>query len=114
MRGVADDRRGWPVMALVQALAVRVEPGIGALCAGASGIAVVLVVRRMPHGSRPVEPDRVASLGSERVGSIEPVRVVAREPAGVAAPELTWVATVERDELDDFADRVAARAAAVP
>jgi hypothetical protein len=47
-----------PVMALVQALAVRVEPGIGALCAGASGIAVVLVVRRMPHGSRPVEPDR--------------------------------------------------------
>ncbi len=50
-------RHGWrmlatagPVMALVQAGTVRLEPGIGALCAGASGIAVVMVLRRF---SRP-------------------------------------------------------------
>jgi lactate permease len=46
-------RQGWrmlatagPVMALVQAGTARLEPGIGALCAGASGIAVVMVLRR--------------------------------------------------------------------
>ena len=62
-------REGWrmiavagPVMAIVQALVVRVEPGIGALCAGAAGIAMVLVVRRMPHGSRPVEHHSALAL----------------------------------------------------
>jgi lactate permease len=109
-------REGWrmiavagPVMAVVQALAVRVEPGIGALCAGASGIAVVLVVRRMPHGQRPVDPAAevavipagAAALGP--AGSVGPERA---EPAGSAG--------VKHDERAASADRVAARAAAVP
>lgn len=37
-----------PVMALVQAGVVGLEPGIGALCAGASGIVMVMVLRRWP------------------------------------------------------------------
>lgn len=51
--GLAGLRDGWrllatagPVMALVQAGAARLEPGIAALCAGASGVAVVFVLRR--------------------------------------------------------------------
>ena len=51
--GLAGLRSGWrllatagPVMALVQAGAARLEPGIAALCAGASGVAVVFVLRR--------------------------------------------------------------------
>ena len=58
-------RHGWrmlatagPVMALVQAGTVRLEPGIGALCAGASGIAVVMVLRRFsrPQGNTEAAP----------------------------------------------------------
>jgi len=125
-------REGWrmiavagPVMAVVQALVVRVEPGIGALCAGASGIAVVLVVRRMPHGSRPVGPDRVVGLGPAPITAPEPARTTAPEPAlttalepvGVASRERVGIATAGRTDLDELAesrDRVAARAAAVP
>ena len=85
-----------PVMAVVQALVVRVEPGIGALCAGAAGIAVVLVVRRLPHSSRPdvlahideVMPETEQTLGLQTED----------ESAGSAATT----------------DRAAARAAAVP
>ena len=114
-------REGWrmiavagPVMAVVQALAVRVEPGIGALCAGASGIAVVLVVRRLPHGSRYVEPASVAVVEPVSVAAVEPVRVAALEPVRVAALEPTGAAALDRDEQGAAADRVAARAAAVP
>ena len=124
-------REGWrmiavagPVMAVVQALAVRVEPGIGALCAGASGIAVVLVVRRMPHGPRPAEraaeadvvpagsvavaPAGGAVLNQVGTAVVEPAREVAAIPAEAALKRN------EQAELDASADRVAARSAAVP
>lgn len=53
-----------PVMALVQAGAARLEPGIGALCAGASGIAVVLVLRVLTsRGERPSELGTAAPVG---------------------------------------------------
>ncbi len=49
-------REGWrliavagPVMAVVQALVARAEPGIGALCAGGAGVVVVLLLR-LVHG----------------------------------------------------------------
>jgi lactate permease len=68
-------RHGWrmlatagPVMALVQAGTVRLEPGIGALCAGASGIAVVMVLRRF---SRPQENAEAAHDVLERVEVLE-------------------------------------------
>jgi len=67
-------RHGWrmlatagPVMALVQAGTVRLEPGIGALCAGASGIAVVMVLRRF---SRPQDITEAAPV-VERVEVLE-------------------------------------------
>ncbi len=117
-------REGWrmiavagPVMAIVQALVVRVEPGIGALCAGAAGIAMVLVVRRMPHGSRPVEHHNALALEPARTTALEPARAAALEPVGVANRERAGVAAAERSELDELTesgDRVAARAAAVP
>jgi lactate permease len=125
-------REGWrmiavagPVMAIVQALVVRLEPGIGALCAGAAGIAMVLVVRRMPHGSRPVEDDSVVALETApttavepgSTAALEPARTAAVAPAGVADRQRAGVAALERTEVDELAesaDRVAARAAAVP
>lgn len=68
-------RHGWrmlatagPVMALVQAGTVRLEPGIGALCAGASGVAVVMVLRRF---SRPQENAEAAQDVVERVEVLE-------------------------------------------
>ncbi len=68
-------RHGWrmlatagPVMAVVQAGTVRLEPGIGALCAGASGIAVVMVLRRF---SRPQENAEAAQDVVERVEVLE-------------------------------------------
>lgn len=50
-----------PVMAVVQAGVVGLEPGIGALCAGASGIAVVLLLRRRSG----------RSMGEARADSVE-------------------------------------------
>jgi lactate permease len=68
-------RHGWrmlatagPVMALVQAGTVRLEPGIGALCAGASGIAVVMVLRRF---SRPQENAEAAHDVLQRAEVLE-------------------------------------------
>ena len=56
--GLRGLRAGWrliavagPVMAVVQALVARAEPGIGALCAGGAGVAVVLLLR-VVHGRR--------------------------------------------------------------
>jgi lactate permease len=50
-------REGWrliavagPVMAGVQALVARLEPGIGALCAGGAGVVVVLLLRLLHRG----------------------------------------------------------------
>ncbi len=62
--GLAGLRDGWrllvtagPVMALVQAGTARLEPGIGALCAGASGVAVVFVLRRFSSRAPAVVDD---------------------------------------------------------
>ncbi|KQZ89444.1 hypothetical protein ASD62_09140 [Phycicoccus sp. Root563] len=61
--GLGGLREGWrllatagPVMALVQAGAARLEPGIAALCAGASGVAVVFVLRRFSARDREATP----------------------------------------------------------
>jgi lactate permease len=78
-------RHGWrmlatvgPVMALVQAGTVRLEPGIGALCAGASGIAVVMLLRRF---SRPQERAEVELRVAERTESLERVEALDRVEA---------------------------------
>jgi lactate permease len=39
-----------PAMAVVQAVVARLEPGIGALCAGGTGVAVVLLLRLLHRG----------------------------------------------------------------
>lgn len=63
--GIGGLREGWriiliagPVMAVAQALAVRLEPGVGALAGGAAGLAVVavmaLVSRRRQAAGVPV------------------------------------------------------------
>ncbi|WP_406829446.1 L-lactate permease [Pedococcus sp. KACC 23699] len=95
--GLAGLRDGWrllatagPVMALVQAGAARLEPGIGALCAGASGVAVVFVLRRF----------------SRREAAAQAAHSVGEATAGVTA-DATAGGTAEDT-------RVRARAAAVP
>ncbi|WP_430212561.1 L-lactate permease [Phycicoccus avicenniae] len=67
--GRAALREAWPMlvtvgpaMALVQAAASRVEPGIGALCGGAAGVLVVFLLRWLRGGrdaehAPDVEPD---------------------------------------------------------
>lgn len=83
-------REGWrllvtvgPAMALVQVVVVRLEPAIGALCAGSAGLLVVLCWRlvqnrrrRMPEAS----DDPTASEGSARDrawGAVVPYAVLA-------------------------------------
>lgn len=118
-------RQGWrmliaagPVMALVQAGTVRLEPGIGALCAGASGIVVVLVLRRLsaaaggPAGE-PVEAVTVAAgsrtpQAESARGRANPVPVAAgRAPVGSATDR-----AVEAEDGERTQER--ARAAAIP
>ena len=81
--GLEGLRSGWrllatagPVMALVQAGAARLEPGIAALCAGASGVAVVFVLRRFSarEVTSPV-------TGEEEVAEAEYTRMRARAAA---------------------------------
>ncbi|MBM6399983.1 L-lactate permease [Phycicoccus sonneratiae] len=55
-----------PAMALVQAAVVRVEPGIGALCGGAAGVAVVFLLRRLRGGSAPAPEARDEVVPEER------------------------------------------------
>ncbi len=97
--GLAGLRDGWrllatagPVMALVQAGAARLEPGIGALCAGASGVAVVFVLRRFSRREAAVQ-------------AVEP------EATAEATANATAGAPAEATGEDS---RVRARAAAVP
>lgn len=100
--GLAGLRNGWrllatagPVMALVQAGTVRLEPGIGALCAGASGVAVVFVLRRFSARDAAV-PARYAAV-----------------PARYAAVPTGEGATEEAEAEAEYT-RMRARAAAVP
>ncbi len=67
--GRAALREAWPMlvtvgpaMALVQAAASRVEPGIGALCGGAAGVAVVFLLRRLRGGG---DGEHVPAVGPE-------------------------------------------------
>ncbi|GAA2735048.1 L-lactate permease [Pedococcus aerophilus] len=107
--GLAGLRDGWrllatagPVMALVQAGAARLEPGIAALCAGASGVAVVFVLRRFSRRGSAVEaPATVPADAGSPVG-VEATGAHAGAPAGTAS----------HDSDEDM--RTRARAAAVP
>ena len=76
-------REGWrllvtvgPVMALVQLGVVRLEPSIGALCAGSSGLLVVLCWRLAGSRRRRREPQAAVADGREdtQVPSAPPVR----------------------------------------
>ena len=109
-------RHGWrmlatagPVMALVQAGTVRLEPGIGALCAGASGIAVVMVLRRF---SRPQDNTEDAPV-VERVEVLErAVRTNLGHGGSQGGRGSVGGASSTRAALDDTEAK--ARAAAVP
>ena len=109
-------RHGWrmlatagPVMALVQAGTVRLEPGIGALCAGASGIAVVMVLRRF---SRPQDNTEDAPV-VERVEVLErAVRTNLGHGGSQGGRGSVGGASSTRTALDDTEAK--ARAAAVP
>ena len=115
-------RQGWrmlltvgPVMALVQAGAARLEPGIGALCAGASGIAVVLVLRALTRrGEGSSEEGAAATVGvaaghatayADRTGADAP-------PAQVSAPGGSGTGPDDGEPVERTRER--ARAAAVP
>lgn len=125
-------REGWrmlvtagPVMALVQAGVVGLEPGIGALCAGASGIAVVLLLRRW--SGRPVGGGRGASVASparweaarlnDALSPAEPAGQVEERQRAAAlladAVEVTGQADTQRGGPADQTVQQA-RAAAVP
>ena len=109
-------RHGWrmlatagPVMALVQAGTVRLEPGIGALCAGASGIAVVMVLRRF---SRPQDNTEDAPV-VERVEVLERAeRTNLGHGGSQGGRGSVGGASSTRATLDDTEAK--ARAAAVP
>jgi lactate permease len=69
-------REGWrvlavagPAMVLTQAAVVRVEPAIGALCAGTAGLMVIFVLRRvLPRRAAAIaEPVAVGGPGTTRV-----------------------------------------------
>jgi len=132
-RGLVEGRRMLltvgPVMALVQAAVVGLEPGFGALCAGASGVAMVMVLRRWP--GRSVAVDRraasAATRGPRRADEV-PVgqraaspegeaHVGVPDPAGVASAGGAPAARTDDEaaaplEADHTVER--ARAAAVP
>jgi lactate permease len=98
-----------PVMALVQAGTVRLEPGIGALCAGASGIAVVMVLRRFSRPQDNTEPAPVV----ERVEVLERAERTNRGHGGSQGGRgSVGGASSTRAALDDTEAK--ARAAAVP
>ena len=123
-------REGWrliaaagPVMAVVQALVVRLEPGIGALCAGGAGVVVVLLMHLLHRGgtagrrtASAAEPDAEPAARQEVT-----VPADARRGAGggTAAGSLGAVATGGPDagpdrDADRAGELTAARAAAVP
>lgn len=124
-RGLVEGRRMLllvgPVMALVQAGVAGLEPGIGALCAGASGVAMVMLLRRWPGRSTVGRGAASAASVDVRRSDEVPVgqRAASRAPEGQArigpaagpspAPSDEGVATPEQDHTVERA-----RAAAVP
>lgn len=121
-----------PVMALVQAGVVGLEPGIGALCAGASGICVVLLLRRWSGRSavavaEGIDAAAFASPGSERGREPDDVAGTRRTAAGAGEQPKTasLVASADGTRGEDVRANVhavedqphtvqRARAAAVP
>ena len=113
--GVRALRESWlmiitvgPTMALVQAAVAHVEPGIGALCGGAAGIAAVFALRalrspesRVEVGGRPLEPAGPMA-GGRGYAPRAPTT-----PNAPSAPNAPNVPSAEQD-------RASARAAAVP
>jgi len=86
-------REGWrllvtvgPAMALVQVAVVRLEPAIGALCAGSAGLLVVLCLRLI--GARRTRRAGPTSKGEAAAGSADAARgTVQRDRArGAAVP----------------------------
>ena len=93
-------REGWrliliagPAMAVAQALAVRLEPGVGALAGGAAGLAVVGVmalVSRRVRASRPAVP---AGVGGGAGGGAHRMGVGGGDMTGVAGGGMTGALT---------------------
>jgi len=86
--GLAGLRSGWrllatagPVMALVQAGAARLEPGIAALCAGASGVAVVFVLRRFSARTAEAATEGTTATDTTAAEDAEYTRMRARAAA---------------------------------
>jgi lactate permease len=119
-------REGWrlvalagPVMAGVQALVARLEPGIGALCAGGAGVVVVLLLHLLhrggPAGRRTASS--VATAARQEVTVPADTRVVAggAAVAGASAGAAAGAPGVgEGRHTDRAGELTAARAAAVP
>ncbi len=82
-----------PAMAVVQALVVRLEPSIGALCAGGAGLATVFLLRTVRGGGRARPAPREAT-GDEATGD----EAIADEATGLeVGPEdrsKAWAAAV--------------------
>ncbi|MEW1952118.1 L-lactate permease [Terrabacter sp. NPDC080008] len=96
-RGLVEGRRMLltvgPVMALVQVGVVGLEPGIGALCAGASGIAMVMLLRRWP--GRPAAVDRSAvAVAVEQWHRVDEVPITQRVASRAADEEAQATASV--------------------
>jgi lactate permease len=100
--GRAALREAWPMlvtvgpaMALVQALVARVEPGIGALCGGAAGIAAVFALRACREALsrnriRPASNTTIAPMGADAPAEV----AEDRRRAGAAAVPYVLLAVV--------------------
>ena len=106
-----------PVMALVQAGAVQLEPGIGALCAGASGICMVLLLRRWSassasRDSRPAAAASAAAPVTPETAHLEEAPVAPR-PAALMA-EQSRAASLVEDAAEPRPETADVRAAGDP
>ena len=119
-------REGWrlialagPVMAGVQALVARLEPGIGALCAGGAGVVVVLLLHLLhrggPAGRRTASSVATAARQEVTVPADTRGSPEAPPPPGhrLRLPRAAPGAGEDR-EADRAGELTAARAAAVP
>ena len=109
-------REGWrliavagPVMAVVQALVARAEPGIGALCAGGAGVVVVLLLR-LVHGRGDAARRTTAVERSVREGVTVPADAArAAGGAGVLADASSRGTAASDDRGDAGQARTGAR-----
>ena len=121
-------REGWrlvalagPVMAGVQALVARLEPGIGALCAGGAGVVVVLLLHLLHRGG-PAGRRTAVLRGDRPRGRRSPSRPTPGWSPGAAPPpghrpglpRRTPGVRARAGDTDRAGELTAARAAAVP